>query len=77
MCSVLLKRQFRFVSSFGVFDYSVAFKNTLLKVIGCALVFYWESTFYRSYYIIMAAMTIFMYLIFVWLRQREKSNENI
>lgn len=47
-------------------------KNTLLKVIGCALVFYWESTFYRSYYIIMAAMTIFMYLIFVWLRQREK-----
>ena len=47
-------------------------KNTLLKVIGCALVFYWESTFYRSYYMIMAAMTIFMYLIFVWLRQREK-----
>ena len=47
-------------------------KNTLLKVIGCALVFYWESTFYRSYYIIMAAMTIFMYLIFVWLKQREK-----
>ena len=47
-------------------------KNTLLKVIGCVLVFYWESTFYRSYYIIMAAMTIFMYLIFVWLKQREK-----
>ena len=47
-------------------------KNTLLKIVGCALVFYWESTFYRSYYIIMAAMTIFMYLIFVWLRQREK-----
>ena len=50
----------------------LALKNTLLKVIGCALVFYWESTFYRSYYIIMAAMTIFMYLIFVWLKQREK-----
>lgn len=44
--------------------------NTLLKVIGCATVFYWESLDFRSYYIIMAVMAILMYFIFMWLRSR-------
>lgn len=47
-------------------------KNTFIKVIACAGVFYWESTFYRTYYIIMAAMTIFLYFVFLWLRKPEK-----
>lgn len=49
---------------------SLSIKNEYIKVILCALVFYWESTFYRTYYIIMAAMTIFLFLIFKWLRSR-------
>lgn len=34
-----------------------------LKVVGCVAIFYWESTFFRSYYIIMAAFTIGIYII--------------
>lgn len=45
--------------------------NQYVKMILCALVFYWESTFYRTYYIIMAAMTVFLFLVFKWLRSRE------
>lgn len=51
---------------------SLPIKNTLVKVVGCAAVYYWESTFYRAYYIIMAAMSIFLYFVFLWLRKREK-----
>lgn len=40
-----------------------------LKVMGCALVFYWESTFFRNYYIIMAAFTVGVYLIIQVLRR--------
>lgn len=47
-------------------------KNTFIKVIACAGIFYWESTFYRTYYIIMAAMTVFLYFVFLWLRKKEK-----
>lgn len=43
----------------------------LLKVIGCAMVFYWESTFFRNYYIIMAAFTIGVYLILAIIRKKK------
>lgn len=51
---------------------SLPIKNTLIKLVGCAAVYYWESNIFRSYYIIMAALTVFMYFIFIWLRSREK-----
>ena len=47
-------------------------KNTLLKILGCALVYYWESTSFRSYYIIMAAMSVLLYFIFLWLQKRRR-----
>ena len=50
-------------------------KNVLIKILGCAAVFYWESTFYRSYYIIMAAMTVFLYFVFLWLKRKNKINK--
>lgn len=51
---------------------SLPIKNTFIKLLGCAAIFYWESTFYRGYYIIMAAMTIAIYFIILWLRKSEK-----
>ena len=51
---------------------SLPIKNTLVKIIGCALVYYWESLNFRSYYILMAAMSIFLYFIFVGLKKRRK-----
>lgn len=51
---------------------SLPIKNTFVKMIGCALIFYWESITFRTYYILMAAMAILMYFIFLWLRNRKK-----
>lgn len=45
-------------------------KGISLKILMCAGVYYWESTSFRSYYIIMAAMTVFMYAIFLWIKKR-------
>lgn len=42
-----------------------------LKVLGCAAVFYWESTFFRNYYIIMAAFTIGVYIMVKILRVKK------
>lgn len=44
--------------------------STFIKLLGCAGIFYWESTFYRGYYIIMAAMAVFLYFVFLWLKNR-------
>lgn len=43
----------------------------IVKVIMCALVFYWESTFFRSYYIIIAFFIIAIYMIFKIARMRK------
>ncbi|MCI9128030.1 MAG: hypothetical protein HFG28_12815 [Eubacterium sp.] len=51
---------------------SLPIKNTLIKILGCAGVFYYESLSFRSYYILMAVMSIFLYVIFLWLRKRRK-----
>lgn len=50
---------------------SLPIKNVPLKILMCAGVYYWESTSFRSYYIIMAAMTAFMYAIFLWIKKRK------
>lgn len=42
-----------------------------IKVAGCALVFYWESTFFRNYYIIMAAFTVGIYAIIKIVRMKK------
>lgn len=42
-----------------------------IKVAGCALVFYWESTFFRNYYIIISAFTIGAYLIISVIRRNK------
>ena len=52
-------------------------KNTLLKVAGCALVYYWESMSFRSYYIIMAAMCVLLYFIFQWLQKRKRITKTV
>ena len=49
---------------------SLPVKGISLKILMCAGVYYWESTSFRSYYIIMAAMTVFMYAIFLWIKKR-------
>lgn len=47
---------------------SIPINNTFIKIIGCALIYYWESSVFRPYYIIMAALCIATYCVFLWLR---------
>lgn len=42
--------------------------NNLIKVLGCAGVFYLESLQFRAYYVIMACLVIGIYFVFTWLR---------
>lgn len=42
----------------------------VIRALGVAMIFYWESTFFRNYYIIMAAFTLVVYGIFKIVRQR-------
>ncbi len=49
---------------------SLPFKNNLIKILGSAGIFYLESLQFRSYYIIMTALSIGLYLIFTWLKTR-------
>lgn len=43
-----------------------------LKVILCFIVFYWESSFFRSYYILMGAFFIILYLVFEFIKRKNK-----
>lgn len=45
----------------------------VVRLVGCALVFYWESNTFREYYIMMAAMTIAIFIVLSWLRKRKRS----
>ncbi len=45
----------------------------IVRLAGCALVYYWESTTFREYYIMMAAMTIAIFIVLSWLRKRKRS----
>lgn len=46
-----------------------------LKALGCAAIFYWESTFFRNYYIIMGAFTLGIYII-IWFIRKKKVKLN-
>lgn len=58
-----------FAICFGII--SIVRIPSWLKVIGCAAVFYWESSFFRNYYVIMAAFTIGVYLILNIIRRKK------
>lgn len=47
-----------------------------IRALGVALIFYWESTFFRNYYIIMAAFTIGIFIILKIIKEK-KININI
>lgn len=51
---------------------SLPINNTFIKIIGCALIYYWESNTFRTYYILMACMCIVLYFIFYLLRSTKK-----
>lgn len=44
-------------------------KNNVIKILGCAGVYYWESNTFREYYIMMAVMTLVLYLLFYFLKK--------
>lgn len=52
----------------------ISIKNipSWLKVILCAAIFYWESTFFRNYYIIVSVFILVVYVMFWILRKTEK-----
>lgn len=39
-------------------------KNSLIKLLGCCLIYYWESNTFRAYYIMMAAMALVLFFVF-------------
>ncbi|MDY4544863.1 MAG: hypothetical protein SPE00_06090, partial [Bacilli bacterium] len=43
-----------------------------IKVIGCFFIFYWESTFFRSYYILMGVLFIILYGIIKIIQKKDK-----
>ncbi|WP_258184974.1 MULTISPECIES: cell envelope integrity protein CreD [unclassified Bifidobacterium] len=47
-------------------------QNSLIKVFGCATVLYFESTFFRAYYILIAALAIAVYAILLLFRSRSR-----
>ena len=52
--------------------------NPTLKVILCFIIFIWESTFFRSYYIIMAALFVILYFIFIRIKRKNiKVNKKV
>lgn len=46
-------------------------RTTFIKVIGCAGIFYWESLFFRSYYIIMSVMSVALYFLMSFLKKKD------
>lgn len=46
------------------------FDNTLLKILGSAGILYFESTFFREYYILIAALILAVYVVLSWFKKR-------
>lgn len=46
------------------------FDNTLLKILGSAGILYFESMFFREYYILIAALILAVYVILSWFKKR-------
>lgn len=82
LCSIGLLNVYIFniskdIIQYGIFFliYSVIINKRLNKPIKLALItyiFYWESTFFRSYYILMGALFIILYCIFNFIKKRNK-----
>ena len=47
-------------------------RSSLIKVLGCAAVLYYESTFFREYYVLIAALAIAVYAILLFFRSRSQ-----
>ncbi|MBT1177293.1 hypothetical protein JS532_06900 [Bifidobacterium callimiconis] len=47
-------------------------KNSLVKVLGSAAILYFESTFFREYYILIAGLVLVVYAILLYFRERNK-----
>lgn len=82
LCSIGLLNVYIFniskdIIQYGIFFliYLVIINKRLNKPIKLALItyiFYWESTFFRSYYILMGALFIILYCIFNFIQKRNK-----
>ena len=50
----------------------VPLNNSLIKVLACAGILYYESTFFREYYILIAALILAVYVILSFFRSRQR-----
>ena len=50
----------------------VPLNNSLIKVLACAGILYYESTFFREYYILIAALILAVYAILAFFRSRQR-----
>ena len=81
-CSIGLLNIYIFNISKDIIQYGIFFLMYLvminkripnfIKVIGCFLIFYWESTFFRSYYILMGVLFVILYGIIKVIQRKNK-----
>ena len=50
----------------------IPLNNSLMKVIACAGILYYESTFFREYYILIAALILAVYAVLTFFRSRQR-----
>ncbi|MDY4077778.1 MAG: hypothetical protein SOY42_03170 [Clostridium sp.] len=82
ICSIGLLNIYIFNISKDVIQYGIFFLMylviinkripKLLKIVGAFFIFYWESTFFRSYYILMGALFIILYGVIKVIQKRDK-----
>ena len=82
ICSIGLLNIYIFNISKDVIQYGIFFLMYLviinkripkiLKIVGTFFIFYWESTFFRSYYILMGALFIILYGVIKVIQKRDK-----
>lgn len=82
ICSIGLLNIYIFNISKDIIQYGIFFLMYLviinkripkiLKIVGTFFIFYWESTFFRSYYILMGALFIILYGIIKVIQKRDK-----
>lgn len=82
ICSIGLLNIYIFNISKDIIQYGILFLMYLvitnkripnfIKIIVCFFIFYWESTFFRSYYILMGALFIILYGVIKVIQRRDK-----
>ena len=82
ICSIGLLNIYIFNISKDIIQYGIFFLMYLviinkripkiLKIVGTFFIFYWESTFFRSYYILMGDLFIILYGIIKVIQKRDK-----